>query len=465
MQVLHTLRTAVVKLLLAPQVPPLAKLGMRLGLGNDVKKCYKYLSALSHPDKHDNILEAKQAFQNLGAAYREFFETRNLQKTIDDFRSEPYRFAEEEDVLEAIADHEGTPRMPRKPPPPRPGSSSVPGSASAHEPEAAAEYKIIKEKVNLAFIHEMMGIVGSRAFCPSGGPPLFEQLLWIVKRAKPINVEATVGEITVVLWLHFQDGPLRHRKSSGGFKCKDFPEVAHEVSAGVPDYLLGTSLFMSSRLLKHIARHELGILELDVVNSFFQAIVKDIAPSLNLSPDLMQSILTYVDGRDGIIQLGMDTYKVSRDNIKDLFIRVGFLGSFRQWLKDRNLKYEKSKFSTFVEDLMKAMDALARKIAELTPHLDNLVEGRDKPLATRLCLLYFDTEVRWAEMLEKALPPGVKAVCPEHDGIAIETSMSPEAILKALPVLPFKVAVKLPPQDMLQYLAEQDRHRDGLKLA
>ena len=326
-----------------------------------------------------------------------------------------------------------------------------PASPDAPQEQVRLPYEVRTERVNLEFIRKMMGMVGSRSCCSGNGSTLFQQLLNVLKRAKPLDADATFGEITVIVWMDLKNGPLLHRRFSGGPRCSGFQEVAHEVKAGVPDYLLGTSMFMSPRTVKHIARFGLGIVEIDMVNAYYQALATEIMPELS-----KPHVAEYVTERERLLELGMETYAVSRETIKKLFLAVGFLGGYLKFLKQHNLPYKPGPFSDFVKALSAEIGKIARALATATPHLDELVKNSDNKLASRLSKMYIHIERTWADILQKNLPVDVAEVCGEHDGFAVETEMSPADIMGEIPELPFKVAVKMPPRDMLQHLRQEE---------
>ena len=75
-----------------------------------------------------------------------------------------------------------------------------------------------------------------------------------------------------------QEAPAKKRKGNEGavdsaraeFMKQLPPEIRKEIEMGVPDTLVGRSAFAFKKLVRYIARHRLGSVELDIKNSFFQ---------------------------------------------------------------------------------------------------------------------------------------------------------------------------------------------------
>ena len=75
-----------------------------------------------------------------------------------------------------------------------------------------------------------------------------------------------------------QEAPAKKRKGKEGavdsaraeFMKQLPPEIRKEIEMGVPDTLVGRSAFAFKKLVRHITRHRLGSVKLDIKNSFFQ---------------------------------------------------------------------------------------------------------------------------------------------------------------------------------------------------
>jgi len=74
-----------------------------------------------------------------------------------------------------------------------------------------------------------------------------------------------------------------------------------------------------------------------------------------------KSLEEYVNNRDNILKNVMDTYKVSRDNAKKLFIIILYFGSFQTWVKDCNLPKETKPFK-YLEELIQERELYADEI-------------------------------------------------------------------------------------------------------
>ena len=75
-----------------------------------------------------------------------------------------------------------------------------------------------------------------------------------------------------------QEAPAKKRKDNEGavdsaraeFMKQLPPEIRKEIEMGVPDTLVGRSAFAFKKLVRYIARHRLGSVELNIKNLFFQ---------------------------------------------------------------------------------------------------------------------------------------------------------------------------------------------------
>ncbi|CAJ1389260.1 unnamed protein product, partial [Effrenium voratum] len=134
-----------------------------------------------------------------------------------------------------------------------------------------------------------------------------------------------------------QEAPAKKRKGSEGavdsaraeFMKQLPPEIRKEIEMGVPDTLVGRSAFAFKKLVRYIARHRLGTVELDIKNSFFQL--------LNRQKPLPPNMAEYLDHREEkLAQIGRVLFHKlpearRRSVAKELMIALGFWGGFANW--------------------------------------------------------------------------------------------------------------------------------------
>ena len=163
--------------------------------------------------------------------------------------------------------------------------------------------------------------------------------------------------ITVARWDCKTLGNLKGRSFTGFHPDDTLPaELAHE--EGIPVHLRGLSSFGFPKLVKYVCRTGLGVSELDLVNAFFQ-VMRALFPDFNFT-----FVDRYLNNRQKYLDLGTGTYGDGADVIKELFLRVGFLGSYAAWLKENNRQYVPGEFSDFVNNLSLEMVRAALHINE-----------------------------------------------------------------------------------------------------
>ena len=205
-----------------------------------------------------------------------------------------------------------------------------------------------------------------------------------------------------------------------GSGMPDMPkEARREEKLGVPECFIGTSVFMMPKVIKMIARHNVG-LDIDGVICYYQ-VMGGAGPAV-------QRLL---DDRDQILAQCSQLYGVDREAAKKLFLRIGFLGSFDKWLKENKLEKKHAQFDSFVETLQKELHKSAEDLMK-RPELKAVAEKRSRPLATALSLHYMDKEREFLNQLGACLPPGVTAMSYEHDGIVVSGVKNVEAFIHKL---------------------------------
>ncbi|CAE7839997.1 unnamed protein product, partial [Symbiodinium necroappetens] len=129
--------------------------------------------------------------------------------------------------------------------------------------------------------------------------------------------------------------PTKKRKSSQGDgddnKVRDSiiaklpPPLKQELRLDIHESLVGKSAFGFARLVRYVCRKDLGLVEVDAVNAYFQMTVP-------LLPG--EAMQRYLDRRDEILAEVCYAFGVKRDQAKRLFIALGFGGSLSNWCSD-----------------------------------------------------------------------------------------------------------------------------------
>ncbi|CAJ1384699.1 unnamed protein product [Effrenium voratum] len=134
-----------------------------------------------------------------------------------------------------------------------------------------------------------------------------------------------------------QEAPAKKRKGNEGavdsaraeFMKQLPPEIRKEIEMGVPDTIVGRSAFAFKKLVRYIARHRLGTVELDIKNSFFQL--------SNRQKPLPPIMAEYLDHREEkLAQIGRVLFHKlpearRRSVAKELMSALGFGGGFANW--------------------------------------------------------------------------------------------------------------------------------------
>ena len=149
---------------------------------------------------------------------------------------------------------------------------------------------------------------------------------------------------------------------------------------------------------------------------------------------------------------GVKDYDITRDEAKSLLLRVGFLGSFNKWLRDRGLQRKGRAFDKVLDSVSKAVREFGKKLLAGNPALAAYVASLKRPEATAVSLHYMNVEREWLETIEAALPAGSTAQSYEHDGIDVLTGLPPAELLANVQGrVPMQLAVKAPP-DVMEHL-------------
>ncbi|CAJ1374545.1 unnamed protein product, partial [Effrenium voratum] len=212
-------------------------------------------------------------------------------------------------------------------------------------------HRLVWERTDVFTISNALQLDAVRR-CPDHS--LFDVLMSLFKRSVNVDQDG-IGWIPVLLRpgrtapglkgrifsgigrVPAQEAPAKKRKGSEGavdsaraeFMKQLPPEIRKEIEMGVPDTLVGRSAFTFKKLVRYIARHRLGTVELDIKNSFFQL--------LNRQKPLPPIMAEYLDHREEkLAQIGRVLFHKlpearRRSVAKELMIALGVGGGFANW--------------------------------------------------------------------------------------------------------------------------------------
>ena len=191
------------------------------------------------------------------------------------------------------------------------------------------------------------------------------------------------------------------------------PPLQYELRLDIHEALVGKSAFAFTRLVRYVCRKDLGMLEVDAVNAYFQLTVP-------LLPG--ETLQRYLDQRDALLGEVCYAFGVKRDQAKQLFIALGFGGSLSNWCS-KVLGYIPEDDDPMAGELMKTLQRfqaecrrLHRKIrAGFTP--EQRAWFKDRSDASAAFSKYEDMERRFLDVLIGAA--GKQLVSGEHDGVCI----------------------------------------------
>ena len=321
-------------------------------------------------------------------------------------------------------------------------------------PAQARPYRVFSEIVNVTSIEKFMAMTGSRTMSLSGGQTLFEVLQSIRRRATPHG--KGLGKITVVSWESESVAGFKGRRFTGCAGLDSVPkELEAEVAAGVPIAQCGVSVFAHSRLVKYICRDSLNLADIDAQNCVYNIYTKFYPEHTRYTSE------SYLKNREELLQLGMSAYGCTRDDIKGLFIRVGFAGSYDGWLCEKDFEKVPGQFTSTVEQIMDELRGLAEHLKATLPAAFAAVAGRKRPLASLLSVIFMHHERLFLEALEHDLPSVAKVMSLEHDGLVVQLTSKMDASvlvekLRSTALLP--IELKQYPSNVLEYVKSAYPH-------
>ena len=257
----------------------------------------------------------------------------------------------------------------------------------------------------------------------------------------------------------------------------------------LPDALVGRSAFAYPKLVKYFCRHGLDVVEVDLVNSFYQLLSKEVV--------LPGALRDYVANREDTLRVlaaGLNSYKadhenkaakearrraakagdqkpwveedepeitrpskpLSRQDAKGLLIAMGFGMSASNWCSQHlgfvPRSVDADPLLDMLDGIEKAVDRLLLLCRDtLSPEARAWHRARNRGLASMGYSKYASLERRALEAFKVAAAEHLVAL--EHDGVAVKREGA-EAVIAAAARMGLEVAVKETP-DPLQYAAEE----------
>jgi len=303
------------------------------------------------------------------------------------------------------------------------------------------------EPVNMVLVEKALRLDAMRR-ATNDRYDYFEILVSISLRAT--RVRRGVGYIAVATRASKGVGQFDGRLHSGiaGLKPEEVPKaIRAELAKGVPEELAGLSVFAFCKSIRYLCRSGLGISEYDLFNAFYSVMCELM--------DVPEPIRTYRDSKETIMQSVQAYFEeqtsdnIKLDDVKTLFISLGFGGSVYGWMKE-HLKEPialDGACGEFLESFEDAARTLHRMVADRYPEELNLLNDKPNPAASLTFHVYAHNERKHLTSMMQAADRKGKVVSPEHDGVSAQ---GPEdEMLRALSeaVHPLQVAIKRYPED------------------
>ena len=319
-------------------------------------------------------------------------------------------------------------------------------------PLTSKEYSFTTEPVNMESIDSWLMMVGCRNLLLNNNLLLSDILISIKQRARLIEGKF---QITVANWNCSTICELKGR-SFTGYDATDslLPEIAHEEH--VAAHLRGLSTFSFPKAVRYICRAGMNIAELDLVNAYYQTIVA-IFPEFDFN-----FVKNYVEHRAKWMEMGAQLYGVDANCLKKLFLRIGFLGSYRAWLKDNGLTCIAGDFSNFVRAFSVEMMQLSMHVKTVLPNFFAAAAEKKgvgtsdfkmrEALAHMMFAVYMDKERTLCDQGMAAIP---KSFSNEFDGFCAVTVDSEALVQKLNKITGFTWSVKPYPKDLLKFMQEK----------
>ena len=335
----------------------------------------------------------------------------------------------------------------------------------SEEPVISGEgYSLSWQKVNVTAIDKALRSSGVRSINLCSGP-LYDALYWIRQRA--VKVRGHIGMIPVISWSTSPPGgKLQGRIFTGIGKTKDEipPPIMREIHSGVPEEFVGKSPFAFSKAVRCVCRAGLNLIDMDIVCSYLSHM------RLHLGKQFPRTLAFYIENRDRVhrrvqeLLAGLLRVEVDADAVKNLFTRIGFLGSLDSWCREfypdqieRLGDIGEQHPLNYVYQFEDAAEVMLEHLAARHPEL--LKDCQDR-LATMAFHVYAHMERKTlAKLVEVAMTFRCDWSSKEHDGlVAPEIQGLFEAAQAA--VAPLKLALKPVPDDPFAVCKAKFGHLD-----
>ena len=243
--------------------------------------------------------------------------------------------------------------------------SSPHHDVSKDAPEITETFTLRWEPVNVAIIEKALMLVATRCVSMEHYD-CFEILMSIRNRA--VKVRGGKGVIAVLQREAKALGCLQNRLFSGiqGISTEKLPQaILRELAHGVPPALAGLSVFAFNKCIRYLCRHDLSMCEIDIINAFYSVLCEIL--------DVPQILRDFRDNREQILDAMAEYFRqksdkqksdkqksdkqLSRDSVKDLFIKLGFGGSVWSWMQehlDEPVELD-GKWGDFLQDMEDAL--------------------------------------------------------------------------------------------------------------
>ena len=230
---------------------------------------------------------------------------------------------------------------------------------------------MLEEPVNVAYMKSVMELTGSRQY-NLNGMSVFEVLGSFCARAYDVDDDG-VGRICVISSDAVTRGGFLGRRKTGVLKLTLTTDaLEHEEKANVPAGLQGLSAFAFPRVIRRIIRHELDLVDIDAVNCHYHLMA--MRHDLGIYPALRH----YLDQRGDVLGECCSHFRVKKEAAKELFIRLGYGGSVRQWLLDNASVNRPGPFESYLKAFHMELVELRRAEGKCHPALlDELSTRRD----------------------------------------------------------------------------------------
>ncbi|CAE7767204.1 unnamed protein product, partial [Symbiodinium sp. KB8] len=204
--------------------------------------------------------------------------------------------------------------------------------------------------------------------------------------------------------------------------------------------MVGRSAFAYPKLVKYFCRHGLDVVEVDLANSFFQLLSKEV-----LLPDALRDYVANREDTLTALAAGLNSYKADHENraAKEARRRAAKAEDRKPWADPLLDKLEA------IEKAVRGLHILCRD--SLAPEALAWHRAKNRGLASMAYSKYATLERRALEAFRLAAAQHLVAL--EHDGVAVHRDGA-EAVVAAAAELGLQVGVKETP-DPLQYATEQ----------